>query len=270
MLTATLAADAPSVWLWSGVALALGLILGSFANVCIHRLPLGESVVWPRSRCPRCDAPIASWDNVPVLSYLVLLGRCRRCRAPISWRYPAVEAANGLLYLGLVLRYGPSPRTLLAMLFGTAMLVLAVIDFEHHLLPDVLTLPGVAAGLAGSFLAGEPAAPSPLASLAAAAAGYAAFALVALAYRRTRGVEGLGQGDWKMAAMLGAFFGWRGLLLTVFVAALSGTLVGIGLMLFRGRGAQHALPLGTFLSGAALAVLFVGGPVLDWYAGLYK
>jgi leader peptidase (prepilin peptidase)/N-methyltransferase len=268
MLTALLPPDSSIASLWAGGALALGLILGSFANVCIHRLPSHTSVVWPRSRCPRCQAPIASWDNVPVLSYLLLRGRCRACRAPISLRYPAVEAANGLLYLGLALRYGPSPRALLAMLFATAMIVLALIDFEHQLLPDRVTLPGLVLSFFGSFLPGEPAGPAPLGSLAAAAGGYAAFALIAYSYLRTRGIEGLGQGDWKMAAMLGAFFGWRGLLLTVFAAALCGTLVGVGLMVFRGRGSQQALPLGTFLSLAALAVLFAGGPVLDWYGGL--
>jgi leader peptidase (prepilin peptidase)/N-methyltransferase len=255
-------------WMWTFGAPALGLIVGSFANVCIHRLPKGESVVTPRSRCPRCGAFLRAWENVPVLSYLALLGRCRSCRAPISPRYFLVEIANALLYLALALWFPPSARAVLLMAFVTALLVLSVIDLEHHLLPDVITLPGIVAGVLGSFLPQPPEGPMPLAAAAAALGGYLAFFGVATAYERTRGVEGLGQGDWKMAAMLGAFLGPAKLLLTIFLASLAGTAVGLVLMAFRGRGAQHALPLGTFLGLAGLVVLFLGGPMLAWYRGL--
>ena len=250
--------------LWPWAALLAGLVVGSFANVCIHRIPLGLSVVRPRSRCPRCQAAIGALENVPVLSYLALGGRCRSCREPISARYPLVEAANGALYFSLARILGPTPLAAATMAFVTALLVLALIDYDHHLLPNVITLPGIAFGLAASPLPGPP---TPIEAVVAAAAGYLAFFAVAKAYERTRGVEGLGQGDWKMTAMLGAFLGWQKLLLTVFAATLGGTLIGLALMAFGGRDSRHALPLGTFLGLAGIAVVLAGQAVLDWYAG---
>jgi len=255
----------PALWPW--LALAVGLVVGSFSNVCIHRLPERQSVVRPRSRCPRCGAPIGAADNVPILSYLVLRGRCRACRATISPRYPLVEAANGAMYFALARLMGPTPAAAVAMAFVTALLILTLIDYDHQLLPDAITLPGIAVSLAASFLPGPP---TPLSSALAAAGGYLAFWAVAKAYERTRGMEGLGQGDWKMTAMLGAFLGWEKLLLTVFVATLAGTVVGLALMSFGGRSGRHALPLGTFLGIAAIAVVFSGQPVLDWYRGLLR
>jgi leader peptidase (prepilin peptidase)/N-methyltransferase len=253
--------------LWPWAALAAGLVVGSFANVCIHRIPLGLSVVRPRSRCPRCEAPIRAFENVPVLSYLALGGRCRACRAPISPRYPLVEAANGAMYFALAWRMGPTPAAAVAMVLVTALLVLSLIDYDHQLLPNVITLPGIVLGLVASLLPGPPTLPG---AAVAAAAGYLAFFAVAKAYQRTRGVEGLGQGDWKMTAMLGAFLGWQKLLLTVFAATLGGTLVGLALMAIGGRSSRHALPLATFLGLAGIAVVFSGQPVLDWYRGLLR
>jgi leader peptidase (prepilin peptidase)/N-methyltransferase len=257
----------PLVALWPWVALLVGLVVGSFANVCIHRLPERRSVVAPRSRCPRCGAPIRAADNVPVLSYLALRGRCRACRAPISSRYPLVEAANGAMYFALARLMGPGPQAAVAMAFVTALLVLSIIDYDHHLLPDAITLPGIAAGLAASLLPGPPTA---LDAACSAAGGYLALLAVAKAYESARGIEGLGQGDWKMTAMLGAFLGWQKLLLTVFAATLAGTVVGLGLMALGGRSSRHPLPLGTFLGAAAIAVVFAGQPVLDWYRGLLR
>jgi leader peptidase (prepilin peptidase) / N-methyltransferase len=265
-------ADAPGA-LWPLAALAIGLVIGSFANVCIHRVPLGESVVAPRSRCPSCRAPIAAGDNVPILSYLVLGGRCRHCGARISGRYPAVELANGLLYLGVALRDGPSPRAAVDMALVTALLVLSLIDLDHQILPNVITRPGIALGIAVSVVAwrlGWPAYPSPLESIASAAGGYLAFGAVALAYRRTRGVEGLGQGDWKLAAMLGAFLGWERMLLTILLASILGTIAGVALIVTRGRSSQHPLPLGTFLGLTGIVVLFIGQPLVEWYGRLLR
>ncbi|HEY7510772.1 MAG TPA: prepilin peptidase [Vicinamibacteria bacterium] len=247
------------------IALLLGLIVGSFANVCIHRLPRRQSVGTPPSSCPRCGARIRPWDNVPVLSYLALRGRCRGCRAPISLRYPLVEAANGAAYLGLAVLMGPTLRTVAMMALVTALLVLSLIDLEWQILPNVITIPGVAVGLLASVLPGPPTLPG---ALAAAAGGYLALMALALLWQRLRKVEALGQGDWKMTAMLGAFFGWQGMVLTVFLASLLGTLVGVGLILFGGRTGQHKLPLGTFLGLAGIAVVFVGEPLLAWYKGL--
>ena len=260
-------ADAPGA-LWPLFALTLGLLIGSFANVCIHRLPLGESVVTPRSRCPSCRAPITAADNVPVFSYLLLRGRCRHCRAPISLRYPAVELANGLLYLAVALRDGPTLRALVEMAFVTSLLVLSLIDLDHQILPDVITIPGIAIGLVASVVLGGW--PAGVRSALAAAGGYLAFWAVASAYRRTRGVEGLGQGDWKLAAMLGAFLGWERMLLTILLASLLGTIVGVTLIVLRRTSSKHPLPLGTFLGLAGVLVLFVGQPLVEWYGQLLR
>jgi len=247
-------------------ALLFGLAVGSFANVVVYRLPLGRSLSHPRSQCPRCGAPVRPWQNVPVVSWLFLLGRCASCREPISWRYPAVELANGLLWMGLAA--SPSGlRTPFEMLLVTALLVLGLIDLDHQLLPDAITLPWTALGLALSLLPGWPV--TPLGAFAAAAGGWGAMALVATLYQKTRGVEGLGQGDWKMAAMLGAWLGWQPLLLTVFLATLAGTLVGVGLMAAGRPARETRLPLGSFLALAAIVVVFAGQAVLSWYAGFY-
>jgi leader peptidase (prepilin peptidase)/N-methyltransferase len=248
-------------------SLLLGLVVGSFANVCIHRLPRGESVVSPPSRCPACGARIEARDNLPVFGWLLLRGRCRRCRAPISWRYPAVEAANGLLWLALALLHGPRIGTAIEMALVTALLILSLIDLDHQLLPDVITLPGIVLGLAASFLPEWPVRPA--VAFAAAAGGWLAFALVAKAYEKTRGVEGLGQGDWKLAAMLGAFLGWQKMLLTVLLASTAGTVVGLLAIALRGRDMRYALPLGTFLGAAGTLVVFAGEQLLAWYRGLF-
>jgi len=208
-----------------------------------------------------------------VLAYFVLGGRCRHCRAAISWRYPAVEAANGLLYLAIALRHGLSLRAAVEMALVSALLVLALIDFDHQILPNVITLPGVAAGVAASVAAwarGWTDWPGPIESAASAAAGYLVFWAIAAAYRRTRGVEGLGQGDWKLAAMLGAFLGWQKMLLTVLLASVSGTAVGLALMATHGRTAQHPLPLGTFLGLGGIAVVLAGDAMLAWYRALWR
>jgi leader peptidase (prepilin peptidase)/N-methyltransferase len=262
-------------------ACLLGLVVGSFANVCVHRLPRdfepatgpfawaidlfrqASSVVHPPSHCPRCKRPIRATDNVPLLSWLLLGGRCRDCREPIPWRYPAVEAANGLLWLAVALRYGASLQAMLWMVLATALLVLGLIDLEHQLLPDAVTLPGIAFGVAASFFPG--ATVTPFASLAAAAGGWLAFAAFALAWKKLRGIDALGEGDWKMAAMLGAFFGWERLLLTVLLATATGSLVGV-LILSLGRGGLRSkLPLGTFLALAGLGMVLGGEELLAGY-----
>jgi leader peptidase (prepilin peptidase)/N-methyltransferase len=234
-------------------AVLLGLISGSFLNVCIHRLPRGGSVVRPRSACPRCRGTLAWHDNVPLLSYLWLLGRCRRCGAPIEPLYPAIEAANGALWGALVARFGAVPSTLLPLAFASAVLALLVIDARHRILPNAITLPGIAVGLGTSFA-------SPLVTLpeaiAGAAAGWGIPWLLSAAYRRLRGREGMGMGDLKMLAMVGAFLGWKGVLFTLGAGSILGTVVGVPWALARGEGLQAALPFGAFLGAAALADLF--------------
>jgi leader peptidase (prepilin peptidase) / N-methyltransferase len=252
-----------------GVVLSgvLGLLIGSFANVCIHRIPLRESVVAPRSRCPSCRVPIAPKDNVPLVSWVILGGRCRACKATISARYPLVELSNGLGYVLVAAIHGLDARALVEMAFLTSLLILGLIDYDHHILPDAITLPGIAAGVGASFIPGPP---SPMASMASAGGAYLGFAMIAKLYERARGIEGLGQGDWKMAAMLGAFLGWQQTLFAVFLGAAIGSLVGVVAMVFLGKGSRHALPFGTFLALGAACAVFVGEPTLRWYSGLYS
>jgi leader peptidase (prepilin peptidase)/N-methyltransferase len=252
-------------WAWPWTAFALGLVVGSFANVAVYRLPLQRSLARPGSACPSCGTPIRWYDNVPVLSWILLRGRCRRCRAPISARYPLVELANGLFYFTLARLLPPGPQAAISMVFVTALLVLSLIDLDHQILPDVITLPGTAIGLLASWLPGPP---GPLESFLSALGGYLVFALVALVARWYYGEEALGQGDWKMAALLGAFLGWRALLVTVFLACLTGAVVGLA-MIALGRGSRLTrIPLGTFLGLAGILAVFAANPMIAWYRGL--
>ncbi len=242
-------------WFVLTAAAAYGLVLGSFLNVVIHRLPRGMSLLRPRSHCPKCGATVAWYDNVPLLSYLLLAGRCRRCGVRIPLRYPLVEAGTAALLVAAVARFGLGVWGVEAAVFLLLLVPLAVIDLEHHLLPDWLTLSGLGAGLAASALGG-------LVTLGEAVVGAVVGAAVPLAvifaYRLVRGVEGMGLGDVKLLAMIGAFLGWRGVLLTLCVGACAGAVVGLGLIA-AGRGrADTELPFGTFLAGAAALVLFFG------------
>jgi leader peptidase (prepilin peptidase)/N-methyltransferase len=266
------------------MALLVGLIVGSFANVCIHRRPRDRapaggrrgrlrsllqqalSVVHPGSRCPGCGAPIRPWDNVPVVSWLVLRGRCRSCRAPIAIRYPLVEAANGALWLALAALRGPRVTTLVDALLVSALVVLMLIDLEHQLLPDVITLPGTALGLAASFLPGSRV--GPLCALVAAVSGYLGFAALAWIWKRLRGIEALGEGDWKLTAMLGAFLGGHELLLLLLLASTAGSLVGVAAIVLGRGGWQSRLPFGTFLGAAGIVVVFWGESMLGVYGAL--
>jgi leader peptidase (prepilin peptidase)/N-methyltransferase len=246
-------------WFVLAVAAAYGLVLGSFLNVVIYRLPREESLWRPGSRCPSCGAAIRWFDNVPVLSFLLLGGRCRACGAPISLRYPLMELASGALAVAVAARFGVTVAGGEALVFALLLLPLAIIDLDHHLLPDVMTLPGIVLGLVGALLGGLAA---PLDAAIGAAAGAAVPYAVLVAYRRVRGVEGMGLGDVKLLAMIGAFLGWRGMLLSLALGSTAGALVGIGLIA-AGRGRRDTeLPFGTFLAAAALAVVFVREPLL--------
>ena len=257
-------------------ALAFGSAVGSFLNVVIWRLPRGESIVHPGSHCPSCNAPILWFDNIPVLSYLYLRARCRSCGGRISVRYPLVEAGNALLYAGLLGWLGLTWQLPVAAVFGSAMIALALIDLDHYILPDSITLPGIAVGLATSALLRER---GWLDALIGAAGGAILLLVVLGAYYLVRKVEGMGLGDVKMLAMIGAFLGWKGMLVTVILASLLGAAVGLTLVLTgwkseraveegQGEGFGLALPFGTFLGAAALVSLFAGPMLVDWYAGL--
>lgn len=247
-------------------AAVMGLIVGSYLNVVIHRLPLGISTVTPRSRCPSCGAPIRALDNVPVLSWLLLGGRCRSCGARISWRYPLIEAATASLFVACLLRFGLTARTLVAALFCCLMLVLAMIDADHMILPDRITWPGIAVGLALSGWVGG--GPGLLRSALGALLGAAILFAVWAGWYLLRGEEGMGLGDVKMLALIGAFLGVPGMLVTLFFAALAGSVVGIALMRWGSLDMRSKLPFGVFLALGALVALFVGEPLAAWYAGL--
>jgi leader peptidase (prepilin peptidase)/N-methyltransferase len=250
-------------------AAILGLIVGSYLNVVIYRVPLGLSTVTPRSRCPGCGAAIRAYDNLPVLSFLLLRGRCRACRTSISWRYPAIEAATSLLFVGCLERFGFTLRTPAAMLFCCLMVALAMIDVDHMILPDRITWPGIAVGIAvqpWAPLAG--AAPAIVSAIGGALLGAGILLAVWGAWYLLRHEEGMGLGDVKMLAMVGAFLGWQGVLVTLFFGALSGSVVGIALMRWGSHDMRSKLPFGTFLAVGGLIALFAGEALITSYARL--
>ena len=251
-------------WLYLLSAVA-GLIAGSFANVCIYRLPRGQSIVRPASRCPSCRAPIKPWHNVPIASYLVLRGRCRACGESIPARYPVVEALTGLLFAAAACRYGATPATLFYFLFITAMVVITFIDYDFQIIPDEITLPGIPAGILAAWLF----LPDPFrrdldmgiaVSVMGAVTGFALYYAIAFLSR-----GGMGGGDVKMMTMAGAALGWKGVLLTTFLASLMGSGVGLYLMAFKGRGRKTKIPFGPFLAAGALTSLFFGQEIVSWY-----
>jgi leader peptidase (prepilin peptidase)/N-methyltransferase len=239
-----------------------GLFVGSFLNVCIYRLPLGRTVLWGRSHCPRCNRQIRSWENVPIVSWLALRGRCAGCSAPIGIQYPLVELVTGALFAGAAWLYGPTWLLVPRLLFVCAMVVLFMIDLQHRILPNVITLPGIVVGLAFSLFL-----PPGLrdAVIGAAACSLLLFAM-GEAVSRVLGKEALGFGDVKMIAMMGAFLGWQLTLVSLFMASFLGSVIGIGLVVLT-RNRDYEIPLGSFLALGALASAAVGQPLLDWCVG---
>lgn len=237
------------------LAFVIGAIFGSFANVLIHRLPLGESIVAPPSHCPACRTPIAPWDNVPILSFLLLGGRCRACRAPISVRYVLVEILMGALAVAVVARFGP---TLEAVRFGLLAFLLLVIvwtDIEHGIIPNAITYPGIVLGLACSAAVG-----SGLSALEAAVGAAAVFIAISVASR-----GGMGGGDVKLAAMMGAFLGGPAIIVALFLAVALGAIAGITLIALRLRTRKQTIPFGPALAVGALIAVFAANDLVRWY-----
>jgi leader peptidase (prepilin peptidase)/N-methyltransferase len=248
------------------VVLALvGLNIGSFLNVVIGRIPAGQSIVSPPSRCPRCGTSIAWYDNIPVLSYLILGGKCRKCQAPISVRYPIIEITTSVCFVLQGMVYGDDPAMLVSRLILTALLIaLFGTDLETMRLPNVLTLPGIVVGLISSvFLP-----PGIVASAIGAVVGAAIPYAIRWIWLRARGVDAMGLGDVKMLAMIGAFLGWRQVWVVLFLASVTGAIVGVALTAGRGRSFRMKLPFGTFLAVAAFVASLAGEAVLAWYLGL--
>ena len=275
------------------VAFIFGLLIGSFLNVVIYRLPLGESIVLPSSHCPACSAAIRWYDNIPVVSYTLLLGRCRSCRARISPIYPAVELLVACLYVLLFIIHRDQISTgswlpLLAdIVFVSLIVPLVFIDLRYKLLPNAITYPGLALLLMLRALAPDPwilfhtpnlfgIAGAPIwarsffSSLLGAAVGGGSLWLVREVYYRLRHVEGMGLGDVKMMLMVGAFLGWQLTLVTIFIGSLLGSLIGILLILLRGGSMKMQIPFGVFLGPAAIIALLVGQPLIAWYVGMYR
>jgi leader peptidase (prepilin peptidase)/N-methyltransferase len=243
----------------------VGLCVGSFLNVCIYRVPRGGSLLRPRSRCPGCEHELGWYDNIPVISYLLLLGRCRRCRSRINPRYPIVEVLTAAVFLLHYMVFGLTALLFVRLLFACALIVLFAIDLEHQILPNVITLPGVAAGLVFSLVFP----PGVLDALLGALVGGGVLWLMAEAYYRYSGQEGMGGGDIKMLAMIGAFLGWQLALVTLMLSSVMGSAVGLALILARRGSGKRALPYGTFLAVAALVGSLFGESLLNWYTGLY-
>jgi leader peptidase (prepilin peptidase) / N-methyltransferase len=249
----------------AAIALIFGLIIGSFLNVCIFRIPREKSIVNPPSSCPACGSPIKPWDNVPVISYLLLAGKCRKCGQNISLRYPSVELLNGLLYAAVILQFGIGWHLPLIFALVSALIVITFIDLDFQIIPDVITLPGMVIGLAAShFLFPDPFTRNSLLgfvnSVIGLFAGGVSFYLIAILSK-----GGMGGGDVKMMAMVGAFMGWKGVLLTTLIGSLTGSLIGVGLMVFKGKGRKTKIPFGPFLALGSLITLFFGRAIYHWY-----
>lgn len=255
----------PEPLLWS-YAFVVGALVGSFLNVCIHRWPAEQSVIRPRSRCPSCGGAIAWYDNIPILSYLALRGRCRRCAEPISIQYPVIELATALVWLAAAVRFGPSLEALHSALFLTLILGIAMTDAREMLIPDQFSLGGTAIGLG---LAAAPGGMPVTDALIGAASGYVLFWIVKLVAEKLFRKPALGVGDIHMMAMVGAFLGLGGALLTIMLGSLLGLLIGVPLMARRNqlKPLGSYLPLGTFLAmGAAIAHGW-GPLIINWYLG---
>ena len=253
-------------------AVLFGLCIGSFLNVCIFRLPTGQSIIRPRSRCRGCNAQIAWYDNLPLIGFLLLQGRCRACRKPIAWQYPVVEVLTAGLSVATYAHFQAGlPYVLYFLLFVAPLIVITFIDLTHRIIPDVISLPGIAVG----FLVRAALAPPGtfLYEMTDAAIGMVAGGgvlwCVGTLYEKIRKHEGLGGGDVKLAAMLGAFLGWKALCFILFISSFLGSLVGIFIIVVLKKGFKYAIPFGPFLATAALLYMFFGERVLNWYLGLF-
>ena len=253
----------PAFWLiWGGV---IGLCIGSFLNVVIYRLPLGKSIVSPPSKCRNCNYQLRAYDNVPVLSWLFLRGRCRKCGTPVSMQYPIVELITGALFVLVVWLTPMGPLVASRLILVCILIALFGIDLEHQILPNSITLPGIAIGVLFSLIV----APGIKDALIGVLIGGGILYAIAGAYYLWRREEGMGMGDVKMLAMIGAFLGWKAVLVTLVLASFSGAFIGLGMMAVQRGGMKYALPFGTFLALGSLAAMFVGEPLVTWYAGFF-
>jgi len=270
------------------VAFVFGLIVGSFLNVCIVRMPRGGSIVSPPSHCPRCQSGIKFYDNIPLISFLLLRGKCRNCGEPISWRYPLVELTNALIYVGIVSEFWLGGEAFMMMALCSSLIVITVIDYDHMIIPDKITLPGMLVGLtlapffmsplgdplpfnlealiphAGPYLTGF------LNSLIGLILGGGLLLSIGWAWEKLRHIEAMGGGDVKLMGMVGSFLGWKGALLTIMLGALTGSVIGVLLIVLKRHKMEKLIPFGPFLAAGALASAFYGPDIVLWYIGLIR
>ena len=272
----------------NAVVFVFGLIVGSFLNVCIVRLPRGGSIVNPPSHCPRCRNRIKFYDNIPLISFLLLRAKCRNCGEPISWRYPLVELTNALLYVGIVSEFWIGGEAFMMMVLCSSLIVITVIDYDHMIIPDKITLPGMLVGLtlapffmsplgdplpfnlealiphAGPYLTGF------LNSLIGLILGGGLLLSIGWAWEKLRHIEAMGGGDVKLMGMVGSFLGWKGALLTIMLGALAGSVIGVSLIALKRHKMEKLIPFGPFLAAGALASAFYGPDIVLWYLGLIR
>jgi len=252
--------------MYSIFSFLFGLVLGSFANVCIYRLPMGKSIVSPPSSCPHCGFQIPFYDNIPIVSYILLRGKCRQCKQPISIQYPLVELIMGIISLALFIRYGISYQYILQLLFAGSLVVITFIDLHHKLIPDVISLPGILIGFLASFLLRHL---TWLDSAIGIVAGGGALLLIAVVFEKITGKEGMGGGDIKLLAMIGAWMGWKALPFVVLISSLLGIIIGGGALVASGKGIRVKIPFGPFLAMGSLIYLFFGDSLVAWYSALF-
>jgi len=259
--------SATTPYLTEIVAVIFGLCIGSFINVCIHRIPLKQSIVSPGSRCPKCEAPIRFYDNLPVISFLWLRGKCRYCSVRISARYPMVEILSGAFAFLFFQKYGISIEGLIWYGFTTVLLLITYIDLDHQIIPDIITLPGIPiAFLASLFLSQI----SWLESVLGILIGGGSLYLVAVTYSLLMKKEGMGGGDIKLLALIGALIGWKGVLFTIFLASMIGAFSGILVMFHQKKNLKLAVPFGPFLSIGAISYVFFGSELITWYFNMLR
>ena len=252
----------PTGYIFMGI---LGAVVGSFLNVCIYRIPRSQSIVTPKSHCPVCGSPIAFYDNIPLISYFFLRGRCRSCRSRISPRYPLVEGLNAAFYTLLFHRFGWTLSTLVFALFVSLLLVISFVDLDFRIIPDCFTLSGIIFGLAFSFIVEEV---TPLQSILGILVGGGFLYLVAFTYEKIAKKEGMGGGDIKLMAMIGAFSGWQAIPFVILISSFAGALIGVIIMIVMKKGIKFSIPFGPFLSFSSVLYIFFGPELIHWYLGL--
>jgi len=250
---------------WHVISVLFGAMVGSFLNVCISRLPKGESIVTPGSHCPDCGHPIKFYDNIPLISYLLLRGKCRSCKGAISAQYPLVEGVTALSSLLLFSKHGLSLSYLFYFSFIAALIVITVIDLYHQIIPDVISIPGIVVGLLGALIIPYI---TFFNSLIGILLGGGSLFLVATLYQWLFKREGMGGGDVKLLAMIGAFLGWEAVILTILLSSLVGSITGIVIMALKGKDFKYAIPFGPFLSLGAVIALFGQSEIVSWYLQL--